>query len=111
MPGVSVVLVHLIFVRISILEVDVVRLAGDLGFLRGPLCRLLLLARQLREVAVGPAEYNARVHQVEEQQRQEHGCGVEHKRVGLVCEDWVVDSRTGAELSQTEDDTNLVRCR
>lgn len=68
---------------------------------------LLLLAAEMGEFAVLAAEDEAWVHDVEEDEGEEHGEGVEAEGVAFVAEDRVVAVDAGAEFSEAVDDSNL----
>lgn len=69
--------------------------------------RLFFLAGEVGEVAVWAAQDEARVHDVEEDEGEEHGEGVEAEGVAFVAEDRVVAVDAGAEFSEAVDDSNL----
>lgn len=68
---------------------------------------LFLLAAEMGEAAVWAAENEARVHDVEEDEGEEHGEGVEAEGVAFVAEDGVVAVDAGTEFGEAVDDSNL----
>ena len=69
--------------------------------------RLLLFAAEFREFTVFAAEDEAGVHDVEEDEGEEHGKGVEAKGVAFVGQNWVIGVDAGSEFYKTVDNSHL----